>query len=49
MDLTIIVIAVAGGYVASIYTWPKIRTVMTGAQSEIKSLEQRIMQIKNKL
>ena len=46
MELTLIILAIAGGYVASIFTWPAIRTAMTGAQSEVAKLEARATALK---
>lgn len=35
----------AGGYIASIYTWPWLRTKLMGAKTEIERLEARIKAI----
>lgn len=34
------------GYVASIYTWPMLRTQVQGVQAEISALEDRIIALK---
>lgn len=39
----------AGGYVASIYTWPEIRTFMAGAEAEIIKLRDRAREIEAKI
>ena len=36
----------AAGYVASIYSWPKIKLRVNGAQAEIASLESRAAALK---
>lgn len=35
------------GYIASVYTWPMLRTQVQGIQAEIQSLESRIVALKN--
>jgi len=35
-----------GGYVASIYTWPWLRTKLQGAEAEVKALEARVLALK---
>lgn len=35
------VLAAAGGYVASVFTWPAIRTVVVGVETEVASLRAR--------
>lgn len=37
------------GYAASIFTWPKVREGINGAQAEIDSLKARIEELKVKL
>jgi hypothetical protein len=44
-QLVIMGVAFAGGYVASIYTWPTIRTHIAGADAEIDRLRDRINKI----
>ena len=39
----------AGGYAASIYTWPWLRTKLQGAQAEITALEARATALKTAL
>jgi hypothetical protein len=36
-----IIAALIGGYVAAIFTWPKIRTRIVGAEAEIASLREK--------
>jgi hypothetical protein len=40
------VVVLAAGYVASIYTWPRIKLWVNGAQTEIASLEARAAALK---
>lgn len=35
------VLAAAGGYVASIFTWPAIRSAVVGVEAEVASLRAR--------
>lgn len=39
----------AGGYVASIYTWPKLKEWVNGAEVEIEKLKTKIGNLKDKL
>jgi len=39
-------VVLAAGYVASIYTWPRIKLWANGAQTEIASLEARAAALK---
>ena len=39
----------AGGYTASVYTWPKVKEWVNGAENEIASLRARIDALKGKL
>jgi hypothetical protein len=41
IELVLIALAFAGGYVASLYSWPWLRTQATGAAAEIMSLRAR--------
>jgi hypothetical protein len=36
----------AAGYVASIYSWPRIKVWVNGAQAEIANLEARVAALK---
>jgi hypothetical protein len=40
------VVVLAAGYVASIYTWPRIKLWVNGAQTEIASLEAKAAALK---
>lgn len=44
-DLILILICLGAGYVASIYTWPWLRTKLMGAKAEVDRLEARIRAI----
>jgi hypothetical protein len=39
-------VVLAAGYVASIYTWPRIKLWVNGAQTEIASLEAKAAALK---
>jgi hypothetical protein len=39
---TFLCLAFAAGYTASVYSWPALRTWLTGAETEIRSLENKI-------
>jgi hypothetical protein len=43
------VIVFAAGYAASIYSWPRIKLFVNGAQAEIASLEARAAALKTVL
>ena len=42
MTLAFICIAFAGGYAASVYSWPALRAWLTGAETETRSLVDKI-------
>ena len=42
MTFTLICLAFAAGYAASAYSWPALRTWLTGAETEIRSLEDKL-------
>jgi len=46
MDIFFTSLAFAGGYAASIYTWPWIRAKVTGARAEIANLEAKAAALK---
>jgi hypothetical protein len=48
MTLTFICLAFAAGYAASVYSWPVLRTWLTGAETEIRSLEDKIKALRAK-
>ena len=41
-------VAAAGGYVASVFTWPKLREWFRGVEAEIKQLEQKLKALRDK-
>ncbi len=41
MTTFLMILAFAGGYAASIYTWPWLRTAIVGTEAEIASLRAR--------
>lgn len=49
MNFAFICLAFAGGYAASVYSWPALRTCLTGAETEIRSLEDKIKALKARL
>lgn len=44
-DVVWLTLAFAAGYVASVYTWPPIRTAVLGVETEIQSLRDRIAKL----
>lgn len=42
MEPFLVILGFAGGYVASIYTWPWIRTTVLGVEAEIGILRTRL-------
>jgi len=49
MHFAFICLAFAGGYAASVYSWPALRTWLTGAETEIRALEDKIKALRAKL
>lgn len=41
MDFILLLLAAAGGYVLSIFTWSHIRTLVVGAEAEAAALRTR--------
>lgn len=41
MTVFLYIVMLAGGYTASIYTWPWLRTKLQGVEAEIKALQAR--------
>jgi hypothetical protein len=39
----------AGGYVASIFTWERVRSWLLGAQAELDGLRAKVRALENKL
>jgi hypothetical protein len=39
----------AGGYAASVYTWPKVKEWVNGAEAEFEKLKTKIDNLKGKL
>jgi hypothetical protein len=46
MTIFLVSVALAAGYVASIYSWPRIKLWVNGAQAEIAGLEARAAALK---
>jgi hypothetical protein len=44
-----IIAALIGGYVAAIFTWPKIRIWVVGAEAEIASLREKARALEAKI
>ena len=44
----LMLIASIAGYVASIYTWPRLRAVLVGIEGEIESLRQKLRDLEAK-
>lgn len=49
MEVWMLIVVFAAGYVASIYSWPWLRTHAQGAVTEINSLRQRAADLEAKL
>ncbi len=49
MQIASYVIAFAGGYAASIYSWEWLKTKVVGVETAIRSLEDKIKALKAKL
>jgi len=49
MTIFLVVLAFAGGYAASIYTWPTIKVWANGAYIEARALETKAAQLRAKL
>lgn len=49
MDLALIVLALAAGYVAAVYSWPALRQFLVGAEQEIALLRQRARDLERQL
>jgi hypothetical protein len=46
MTMFLVLLAFAAGYVASIYSWPRIKLWGNGAKAEIAGLEARVAALK---
>jgi hypothetical protein len=46
MTMFLVPLAFAAGYVASIYSWPRIKLWVNGAKAEIAGLEARVAALK---
>ena len=46
MTMFLVSLAFAAGYIASIYSWPRIKVWVNGAHGEIASLEARAAALK---
>jgi hypothetical protein len=46
MTMFLVLLAFAAGYVASIYSWPRIKLWVNGAKAEIAGLEARATALK---
>ena len=49
MTFPFICLAFAAGYAASVYSWPVLRAWLTGAETEIRSLEDKLKALKARL
>jgi hypothetical protein len=47
--LFLLIAGVAGGYAASIYTWPWVRTQALGARAQVTKLRQRAADLEAKI
>ena len=48
MSFTVICLAFAAGYAASVYSWPALRTWLTGVETEIRALDDKIKALRNR-
>jgi hypothetical protein len=49
MSFAVICLAFAAGYAASVTSWPAVRTWLTGAETEIRALEDKLNALKGRL
>lgn len=49
IDVILFVAGAAGGYVLSAYTWPTLRTLVTGLEQEIAQVKTRAAALEAKL
>lgn len=49
MDFWIGLACFVGGYAASIFTWPRVKEWLNGAEAEIDALKAKIEDLKGKL
>jgi hypothetical protein len=49
MSFIVVCLAFAAGYAASVYSWSAVRTWLTGAEAEIRVLEDKLNALKAKL
>jgi hypothetical protein len=47
--MTSFIIGLAGGYVLSVFTWPKLRQFATGLESEIDALRAKARELEAKI
>ena len=49
MSFIIVCLAFAAGYAASVYSWSAVRTWLSGAETEIRALEDKLNALKARL
>lgn len=49
MTIALIVLAFAGGYAASVFTWEKVKVWVVGVETQVRALEDKIKALKAKL
>jgi hypothetical protein len=49
LDFSLVLAGFAGGYAASVFSWPWLRAHVTGAVAEIERLRARAQAIENKI
>ncbi len=49
MSLIVVCLAFAVGYAAAVYSWSAVRTWITGAEAEIRVLEDKLNSLKAEL
>lgn len=40
---------IAGGYTAAVFTWPKVKEILNGAETEIMALEAKAKSLRDKV
>jgi len=49
MRIAVLTLAAAGGYAASVFTWPRLRALLVGVENEIADLRAKALALETKL
>lgn len=49
MTLFLSLALIAGGYIAAVFTWPKVKELINGAETEIHALEAKAKALRDKI